>query len=144
MTKFKSNRKGLIVWIQLGLVLLQAYIVFADWPKIQDDPYRALPLLIVIGLYLWFYLQTYYTITSDKLYYRCAFIYGEIELNKIKTIEVGRKMFIGFRPALAYGGLVIKYNTYDEIYISPESNDDFIQAIKSVNSNVVIEEPMGK
>ena len=49
-------------------------------------------------------------------------------------------MHVGFKPALATKGLIIKYNKYDDIYISPNSNDTFIEAVLKINSNIKIME----
>ena len=44
------------------------------------------------------------------------------------------------KAALATGGLQIQYNTYDEVYISPENQDKFIEAILRINPQVEIRE----
>ena len=47
-------------------------------------------------------------------------------------------MWAGLKPATATKGLIIRYNTYDEIYISPESNEAFIEDLKKINGNTQI------
>lgn len=47
-------------------------------------------------------------------------------------------MWTGLKPATARNGLIIKYNKFDEIYISPETNDTFVDKILELNGNIVI------
>ena len=42
------------------------------------------------------------------------------------------------KPATALKGLIIKYNKYDEIYISPKTNESFVAEILKLNPEVKI------
>lgn len=47
-------------------------------------------------------------------------IRGKIEIVGIKEIIIGKSLWSGFKPATAKNGLIIKYDKYNEIYISPK------------------------
>jgi len=47
-------------------------------------------------------------------------------------VQRNTTMWSGFRPATARKGIIVKYNKYDEIYFSPDSNESFIQALLGV------------
>ncbi|UKT62916.1 PH domain-containing protein [Pedobacter mucosus] len=110
------------------------------------NPDKGLPIHIpiqiicwlCIAFLLWVFFETKYQIDNNYISYKCGPIKGKIEINKIEEITVGQKIFVGFIPATGSNGLVIKYNRWDEIYISPNTNEDFIEAILKVNSSIKI------
>ncbi|MGY5847402.1 PH domain-containing protein [Salegentibacter sp. HM20] len=94
-------------------------------------------LLFLIPLY-WALLSTNYELTDKFFLYRSGPLKGKIEIDKIREIVVGKTLWVGLKPALAKKGLIIKYNKYDEIYISPESNESFVQKIREINPGINI------
>ena len=102
-----------------------------------------IPLYIISLLVIIFVtgmISTHYIITASHVVYKCGFIKGKIKISRIHEIIKGKTMHVGFKPALATKGLIIKYNKYDDIYISPNSNDTFIEAVLKINSNIKIME----
>jgi hypothetical protein len=95
--------------------------------EIREHPLVLLPLLAPFGLLLWVVFDTYYVIDGQKLRYRSAFVRGEVEIGRIREIVKGKTLWIGIKPALARNGLIVKFNTYDEIYISPENHDAMVE-----------------
>ena len=43
-----------------------------------------------------------------------------------------------WKPALSHIGLIITYNKYDDIYISPEKSEQFITQLLETNPNITI------
>ena len=41
-----------------------------------------------------------------------------------------------WKPALSHIGLIITYNKYDDIYISPEKQEEFIATLHRLNPNI--------
>lgn len=101
--------------------------------------------LYIISLLMYTFLigmfTTHYIITPTDIIYKCGFINGKIEIYSIKEIVKGKTMHVGFKPALATKGLIIKYNKFDDIYISPETNDTFIEAVLKINPDIKITLP---
>lgn len=98
----------------------------------------AFPLGLFIAYLLWTWFDTYYTITGDELFYRCALLKGSVSINTITEVVKNKKQFSGVKASLSLKGLIIKYNKWDDVFISPEDVDQFIIALKSVNENIVV------
>ncbi|WP_316930945.1 PH domain-containing protein [Lacinutrix jangbogonensis] len=95
-------------------------------------------LLLVTGLLLWLFFGTEYEITQSELKYKSGPFHGKIELEQIREIIKGKTMWSGMKPATAKNGLIIKYGKYDEIYISPITNDTFVRKILELNNDIKI------
>lgn len=94
---------------------------------------------IMIALIL-FYISSNveYELGSKMLKYNCGSSNEEIKINSITSISQVKFKYSGSRPALALNGLLIKYNKYDELYISPDTNEQFINKILEYNKNIEI------
>ena len=102
-----------------------------------------MPLYIISLLVIIFVtgmISTHYIIADSHVIYKCGFINGKIKISSIHEIIKGKTMYVGFKPALATNGLIIKYNKFDDIYISPNTNDTFIEAILKIKSDIKITE----
>jgi len=88
----------------------------------------------------WTYFGTFYAIRDHYIIHRCGPFKGSININSIRVIQANKTMWTGFRPATAPNGLIIKYNKYDEIYISPQSNQTFIAAVRAIKPEVLVEQ----
>ncbi len=143
-TFFKSRKDPLFSVSIIGIACLligmdvYSFILYQDWSLVQ-----ALSLsisLVVAGLILWVYFQTNYSLSKeDGMTYKCGPLSGKIELNRIREIVKGKTLWVGFKPATSRKGLIVKYDKYEEIYISPESNESFIQKILELDSTIKIE-----
>ena len=70
--------------------------------------------------------------------YRTGPITGKIKIDRISEIITGKIAFANFKPATGINGLILKYNRWDEIYISPENKDKFIEELLKLNKNILI------
>lgn len=52
-------------------------------------------------------------------------------------------MWSGTKPATGRNGLIVKYNKYDEVYITPENKDAMISDLLSINAKIKITEYPG-
>jgi len=95
-------------------------------------------LLLVGGLLLWLYFGTEYELTQSELKYKSGPLRGKIALEKISEIIKGKTMWTGIKPATAKNGLIIKYGKYNEIYISPNTNDTFVSKILELKNDIKI------
>ena len=57
---------------------------------------------------------------------------------EIREIAKGKTMYAGLKPATASKGLIIKFGKYDEIYISPATNELFVSEILKRNPEIVV------
>lgn len=140
MVVFKSRKDTFFKTVIIGtvaiLVGLPLYHYLGsgaapDWPVYIIN-------LAVIGLFLWFWFGTYYGLDATHIHYRCGPFHGKIAIDAIRELQRDTTMWSGFRPATARKGIIVKYNKYDEIYFSPDSNDAFIKALLDVRRDITV------
>ncbi|RYF63825.1 MAG: hypothetical protein EOO39_27810, partial [Cytophagaceae bacterium] len=122
--RYKANRKGGFKYLILALILLGSAIVASEPATFATRPFLLLPLMSPTGLLLWIYVDTYYQLEHTTLRYKSGFVSGQIDVRRIRQVHVGTTQWMGFKPALAGGGLVITYNRFDEIYLAPVNNQE--------------------
>ncbi len=103
----------------------------------------AKPYLIIswvnIGLPLWLYFDNYYKIDDEYLHYRFGYNKGKIRINSICEIKKSRIMRQGQQNAgIASHGLSLQYNKFDEIFICPKKEQEFIEALVGVNPEIEV------
>ncbi|MEO8933473.1 MAG: PH domain-containing protein [Xanthomarina sp.] len=138
MKVYKANRKGFINYLLIAFILLPVFIFFLDKNTFIEKPFILLPLLSPLILILWIYFDTFYKIENNTLIYRSGFLRGKVDILTINEILKGKTMWTGIKPALARKGLIIKFNTYDEIYIAPEDNNEMILDLLKVKAEIKI------
>ena len=117
---------GLLLSLQFDFILIK--LVFIGF------------FLLLLNFLISMWLKTYYRISNDKLYYRNGLIGGSLEIKKIRKLKVNQTHWVGFKPALATRGIIIIYNKYDEIYVSPRQRDEFIQSLLAINPQINLED----
>ncbi len=138
---FKSRKDSLFKIVFTTLSILFIFIFFSIVSKKNINTEDLIPLIIIIVVSIFIYYSfnaTYYEITNTLFKYKSGFIKGDIPLKEIHSITKNTTMWVGLKPATAKNGLIIKYNKYDEIYISPKTNDTFIIEILKHNPNITI------
>jgi hypothetical protein len=93
-----------------------------------------------MSYFVWMWFDTYYLIDGDQFLYRSALVKGSININTIGEVVKDKVQTSGIKPALSTKGITIKYNKWDDIFISPLDIDQFISALKSVNPKIKISE----
>ncbi|WP_298507080.1 PH domain-containing protein [uncultured Maribacter sp.] len=140
--KFNSRKDILFSFIILGISVFLTGIMFLDIVngKMEKEGYWPLFLVFgVVGLLLWLFFGTNYELSEkDGLIYRSGPFKGKINTDRITEIIKGKTLWVGFRPATARKGLIIKYDKYNELYISPKTNETFINKILELRSGIKI------
>lgn len=141
MKKFKS-RKDLsfkIFIFGLTLTIVSFSIFEISLNGFQDYTVILYPSACgFIAFLLWIYYGTSYALSKDYLEYRSGPIRGRISILSISKIVANTTMWSGLKPATAKNGLIIKFNRFNEIYISPETNETFIIEVLRLNPNIEI------
>jgi hypothetical protein len=140
MKKFKTNRNGFIKILLLASLMLPIIVFFLSREEVSQNLIVTGLTLTPLSFFLWIYFGTCYILKDKKLFYKSAFVSGQIDVTKIREIIKGRTTWAGMKPATAAKGLLIKFNTFDEIYISPEDNDSLIEALKEINDKIRVME----
>ncbi|MDQ8014038.1 MAG: PH domain-containing protein [Flavobacterium nitrogenifigens] len=132
MEKFKSK---IDIWLAFllilifGLALIQ-FVYNQDWIDLTF-------ILLVIAFIVHMFATTFYIIENDKLRIKCGFLINIlIEIKSIKKISETFNVLSS--PALSLDRLEIVYGKYNSVLISPKEKKRFMEAIKSVNSEVEI------
>lgn len=138
---FKSRKdilfSILIISVCVLLLSILAYDVYNHGLTFKSF-WPLLVILLVVIFLIWMFFYTKYILTPQTLKYQCGPIRGKIAIDSIKEIQKGKTLWVGFRPATATKGLIIKYNKFDEIYISPNTNQEFINKILELNNAIKI------
>ncbi len=140
---FSSRKSVFFSLLIFGMVAFTTAVFFfgitLGWIG-KSDYWTAIIFSVINAWLLWVYFGTNYKLTDTELIYRSGPIRGKIEIRQIREIVKGKTMYSGLKPATAAKGLIIKFRKYDEIYISPVSNDLFIAEILKYNPNIIISE----
>ncbi|MGV7107108.1 PH domain-containing protein [Flavobacterium sp. U410] len=142
---FKSAT-DLVIKITFGFIILLLLIVALFSISINNIFSTALAFIVnvtAIILLVWIYFRTEYKIENDILYCISGPIKKKISILEIVNISYhsGIIVPIALKLSLSSTGLIINYGKCDEIYISPEDTDLFLQKLKNINPNFIITSP---
>ena len=121
-------------WLGLPLV----YPIFRSIQSIfEGEWYGYLVLLLTLLLIVFISKSTRYIITENLLIVKCMFIVNDrIEISKIRKIEKTNSILSS--PALSLDRIAIKFNKFDEVYISPKEKQAFVEELLNVNPDIEI------
>ncbi len=124
--------------IAIGLSI----VIFIKKPEAQEPSiyiFNVIMITIVLAL-VWILLDTKYLLKENKIFYNSGPFRGAIAIDSIKKIErhSGLIVPVTFKPALNTKGLIIHYNSFDDIYISPKQEESFLEEILKVNPNIEV------
>jgi len=141
---FKSSRNIYIVitlWAVIVLLSLP-FLVF-----IQSIPWQIIlgagsAIVICDALLLWILFDTKYIIRNHYFNYYSGPYRGNINIKSIRKIETDNSFIKStlLKPALGTNGLVIYYNKFDDIFISPADKNGFIKQILIINPDIELKQ----
>jgi hypothetical protein len=131
MSVFKSK----IDW-WLGLPLL--YPIFLSVSSMIEGKWIGyLGISIIIFLIVFVSKTTRYIINENHLIVKSMFIVNEkIEINKIRKMEKTNSILSS--PALSLDRIAIRYNKFDEVYISPKEKQLFVEELLKINPEIEV------
>ena len=103
-----------------------------------EKPVVYVVFALPIGLMAWTWFGTSYSMDASHLYFASGPFRGKIALASITQLTCGETMWAGYRPALARRGIVVRYNRWDEIYISPQDQEAFVAALVERNPGIAV------
>ena len=139
-TFFSTKNMFTVVFLWLTIALL---IILLFLKTKEKEPLIYLIdgiLILVIGLLLWILLDTKYVIIENQLRYYSGPFRGKIAIDKIRKITVhsGWYVPVNMKSALDTKGLIIFYNQFDDLYISPKHQKEFLTLLKKHNPAIEI------
>ncbi len=133
--RFASRVDGWYFLVMAGVLAASAY---AAVPAALAGHWWAFVLLVApFGLMTWNLLSTSYVVGADTLSVRCMLCRKSIPLSSITRLRGSRD----FRssPALSLDRIEVLAGT-DSVLVSPSDQQDFVEAIRSRQPSVVIED----
>lgn len=138
--KFKSTiNKFLYFFLILMVFITFLPFIFEGEINLFSIVYTFIILLITLFVF-WAIKSNCYIIKGENLILKSAFIKKIIPIKSIREIE----KYNGFLPptllklGLNHKGIVIRYNKYDDIYISPKELSSFIKELNKINPEILI------
>jgi hypothetical protein len=135
-------------WIRLLIFVVALLPFIITIPLFYIPQSKPTPAPVIIGLYtitisasllmLSFWFQTYYEIDDEYVYYRMGPFKGKIPIKSIRSVKKHAARSF-YSPSLSYDLVLITYNVYDDISLSPQDQDGFVVALRIMNKNIVIE-----
>jgi hypothetical protein len=118
------------------LILLAVFIVGEVSIYQNENTFEAvifgLIFLLIISFLIAAIFTTHFTFESDYLLCKYSFWKHKIPYATIKKIERQESvLYGGWKMSTAAKGLIIHYNSYDELLISPENEEEFILMLNS-------------
>lgn len=129
---FKTKKDNTFLFILLFVFFL--YTGISIYSIFYENDHSVIWFFIGVLLFLalLFFLivkTTYFILDKDKLICKSLFFTKEIPYEKIRKIEKQTGIYAGWKYSTAWKGLIVYYNKYDDILISPENEEIFIQEI---------------
>ena len=125
------------------MAIVYIIVIGATIPVLWSEDITAFYVVIgintlVLGLLTWLILQTHYKVDTKNLFWKSGPFKGIIDIHSIKKIEFHKGIVVPviWKPALSHVGLIITYNNYDDIYISPQNREEFVQKLTQINPNI--------
>lgn len=139
---FRSRKDWFFIVAVYGTVILCLIMLIATIVNNTSGAWELVFMITIMGVVCWLLLSlmegTSYLIDNGKIYYKGGPFKGIIEIQSIREIQAGKSLWTGLRVATAMNGLIIKYGKFDEIYISPSSNVQFIEELKKINPEIIV------
>tara|TARA_R110002020_G_C15660356_1_gene716667 strand:- start:29 stop:475 length:447 start_codon:yes stop_codon:yes gene_type:complete len=139
--KFESRKDltfSLVIFGLIALLIGIAVVGLVTGEMEQHEYWTLIPIIGFVGLFFWFYFGTNYELTEREFIYRCGPFNGKVNVDRITEIGKGHTPWIGLKYATARKGLNVKFDKYNEIYISPKTEDTFIKKILELNNGIKI------
>lgn len=143
--KYKSayTNFSYIVFIALGAPICALTYIFITEPKERSEASIIGSFILVLTCFIIHALKkTFYQIENSTLKYKCGIFHGIIDIHKIKKIEINNSIFVHaiYKLGWSHKGIIITYNNYDDLFISPVNRDQFIAQLKEINPEIRIQE----
>lgn len=129
-----------MLWLTVIALLITPFIPDFGEENLTVEIIGFIIIYAVSGLLIWILLDTKYRINKKDFYYYCGPFRGNIAIDKIRKIERWNKWYVTstMKPALDSDGLIIYYEKFDDIYISPKNKENFIKMLLEINPNIEV------
>lgn len=143
MKVYKSRRDWIYGSIFLGITLLFVAILVSSY--FDSDFWDWMWMVfILVGIDLIILINFFFIkikIKDEELMVSVIYNVFKINIFKITKIRIGETMWSGFHKCgTATGGLIIFSKNKNDLYITPENQDEFLEELLKVNRHIIIED----
>ena len=129
---FRAKKDYTFLIVFLFVLLL--YSGISLFTIIYEDDYSVIWVFLIVLtflalLFISIYKTTYFRLDQHNLFCKSLVFKKEIPYSSIRKVEKQQGIYAGIKFSTAWKGLVVHYNKYDEILISPENEEIFIAKI---------------
>jgi uncharacterized membrane protein len=140
--QYRSSISILNKVILYAIIILLIGVIISS-TKCKDTIAVIISLIIngsCIGLLFWILINTKYTIKNSQINCYSGPFKKTIKIDTIHRIDFhdGIIIPVSLKLALNSEGIIIRYNKFDDIYISPKQNKKFINELIAINPNIQI------
>lgn len=126
------------LFISLLPLIIGTFYFDNYWEDFNKRILRSIIYFLPATYFIYEIFTTKYVIEDNSIRYQFGFLKGNISIEDIKLIQLGKTMWVGKKCGLASKGIIITYNRFDEIYITPKEQERFIEALQKINPNLKI------
>ena len=139
---FKSKIDWFFKTILIVLPLLAAIGFLSMLKDNETSKNEAYIFILVMSMLFLFILslalKTHYIFDPTTLICRSGLIKKQIEYSEIKKVTTKTTLFVGLKLSLSIKGIVIHYGKYEEIFISPQEQEKFLEMLQEKNPTISI------
>ena len=139
--KYKSDFSKINFFIPLFPAVFISLIAFLSGDSIEMvlAPIGILFLFLSVLITVTFF-TTYYEIQENVVLVSMFFYKTKIKISEIKTIKYSNSIVKTnfYKPGFHHRGIEIVYHKYDDIFISPNNRDQFIEQLIEQNPTIEI------
>ncbi len=141
MNRYLSSKNTFTVAILWSIVLIMVVLLIIGLRKEHLSMLPIGMLSLVIALIVWTLLDTRYVIKQHFLLYRSGPFRGRLDIDKIQKVKYfsGLNVPVITKPALDTEGYIISSNTFDDVYVSPQKRDIFIETLLKINPKIEVQ-----
>jgi len=120
-------------------LLFNTFLLDNYWENFDKRIALSLIYFLPSTYFIYITFFTNYKIEGNSIRYRFGFLKGNISIEDIKLVQLGKTMWVARKCDLASKGMIISYNRFDEIYFTPKEQDLFLEELQKINPNIKIE-----
>lgn len=109
--KLKSRKDTLLNLVVFGVLALVSgfvLLVMLEGEMAPEERWVFIPVTLIFSFILWMYFGTRYELSQNEFRYWYGPFNGKIKVSHIREVVKGKTVWVGFRPATARKGLIIK------------------------------------
>lgn len=127
------------VVISIALLMLLAVSIASFIEETDTAGYIVLIIMLsIFGFIIWCSFDTSYTIEKEILVVKSGPVVFRIKIKTINKIENHEGIVVPtmWKLGFSHRGIIITYNKFDSIYISPKNKPQFLTELQKLNPNI--------